>query len=369
MSFLKKDSVITILGAGGFIGSHLVEALTQNGYGEIIAIDVSLKKLSHLSKNENVKLVSLDIRDIKRLKPYIRRSDCVILLAALCNPSLYNTVPLEVIDANYARPRQVIEMCSELEKRVIYFSTSEVYGTTVAAIAGMNYGNEPSAKKLWVLNEEMSPMVLGPVSAQRWCYASAKQLMERTIYAYGFQRGLEYSIVRPFNFIGPRMDFIPGIDGEGVPRVLACFLDALMSGKPLKLVDGGLSRRCFTYIEDAIDAVLRILECRPESKGKIFNIGNPANEVSIKELADKMVKVYCDLCAGISVSDIVIENVSSQEFYGPGYEDSDRRMPCISNATTLLEWEPHTNLDTALELSISSYIKEYGNACRHREAC
>jgi UDP-apiose/xylose synthase len=364
----NSQKVISILGAGGFVGSHLVETLAESGYGEIIAIDVSLRKLSHLLSSANVNQVNLDISDTKKLKPYIRRSDTVVLLTALCNPSLYNTVPLEVIQSNYVRPSSVVDMCSALGKRVIYFSTSEVYGNTVAVSAGLD-SDSGIDKNLWVLNEETSPFLLGPVSSQRWCYAAAKQLMERTVYAYGFKRKLEYSIVRPFNFIGPRMDFIPGIDGEGVPRVLACFMDALMSGKPLKLVDGGHSRRCFTYIEDAVDAVIRIIERREESRGKIFNIGNPQNEISIRDLAARMAHIYTELNPAISSSEIAAENVSSQEFYGTGYEDSDRRMPDISNAVNLLGWNPCTNLDTALRLSMSSYIEEYGAVCRHREAC
>ena len=84
-------------------------------------------------------------------------------------------------------------------------------------------------------------MIMGPVSAQRWCYACAKQLVERLIYAHGCQNNLKFTIVRPYNWIGPRMDYIPGVDGkdDGQPRVLASFMTALMKGEPLVLVNGG----------------------------------------------------------------------------------------------------------------------------------
>ncbi|MBD3393011.1 MAG: NAD-dependent epimerase/dehydratase family protein, partial [Chitinivibrionales bacterium] len=221
----------------------------------------------------------------------------------------------------------------------------------------------------FVLSEDTSPMILGPVGAQRWSYAAAKQLLERVIYAYGFEQGLEYTIVRPFNFIGPRMDYIPGIDGSGLPRVLACFMEALMSRKPLKLVDGGRARRCFTYIDDAVDALVRMLERPDAAKGRIFNVGHPGNEVTIAGLAEKMLSIYRELCPRAAHDIPEVERVSGEAFYGAGYEDSDRRMPDITKARLLLGWEPQTDLDTALRFTMAQYIREYGADCAPREAC
>ncbi|KAH9323319.1 hypothetical protein KI387_017958 [Taxus chinensis] len=109
----------------------------------------------------------------------------------------------------------------------------------------------------------------------------------------GLENGLEFTIVRPFNWIGPRMDFIPGINGpsEGVPRVLACFSNGLLRGEPLKLVDGGQSQRTFVYIKDAIEAVLRMIENPSRANGNIFNVGNPNNEVTVRQLAELMIEV------------------------------------------------------------------------------
>ncbi|XP_023745145.1 UDP-D-apiose/UDP-D-xylose synthase 2-like [Lactuca sativa] len=111
--------------------------------------------------------------------------------------------------------------------------------------------------------------------------------------AEGAENGLEFTIVRPFNWMGPRMDFIPGIDGpsEGVPRVLACFSNNLLRREPLKLVDGGESQRTFVYIKDAIEAVLLMIENPARANGHIFNVGNPNNEVTVRQLAEMMTKV------------------------------------------------------------------------------
>lgn len=118
----------------------------------------------------------------------------------------------------------------------IHFSTCEVYGRTLAS-----YGLDEKVETNWLLDEETTPMIMGAVSAQRWCYACAKQLVERLIYAHGTQNNLKFTIVRPYNWIGPRMDYIPGVDGkdDGQPRVLASFMTALMKGEPLVLVNGG----------------------------------------------------------------------------------------------------------------------------------
>jgi len=135
--------------------------------------------------------------------------------------------------------------------------------------------------------------------------------------------GWSLQFVRPFNWIGPRIDFIPGVDGpsEGVPRVLACFSNNLLRGEPLKLVDGGESQRTFLYIKDAIEAVLLMIENPARANGKIFNVGNPNNEVTVRELAKMMIKVYSKVSGDQPLEEPTID-VSSKEFYGEGYDDS-----------------------------------------------
>ena len=202
---------------------------------------------------------------------------------------------------------------------------------------------------------------MGPIKAQRWTYAAAKQLLERVIYAYGSEGKLEYSIVRPLNFVGARMDYIPGIDGEGTPRVLACFMDALMFNKPLQVVDGGHARRTFTAISDAVEAIIKIIDRPEQARNQIFHIGNPTNECSMRELAELMIELYQEIRDEHRSRDFSIETVSSEEFYGEGYEDCDRRVPDISKAQELLDWNPEVGLRDAMRIAIESFVKQYGD--------
>ncbi len=364
---LKSLKTLCILGCGGFIGSHLLSRILEEGAYRVIGIDISSSKIEHLLDHDNMTFVKLNVHDTPRVRSYLEQSDTVISLVALCNPSLYNTIPLDVIDINFNRPLDVVRSCAELRTRLIHFSTSEVYGRTAASF--MAGASEAEKEENFLLSEDRSPLIMGPVSAQRWSYAAAKQLLERVIYAYGFERDLDYTVIRPFNFIGPRMDFIPGIDGEGVPRVLACFMDALLHDKPLKLVDGGGNRRNFTYIDDAIDALMRILARPEQARKQIFNIGNPDNEVTIAELAQKMIQTYKRLRPECANRTFRVENAPSSAFYGPGYEDSDRRMPDIGKARRLLDWTPTTGLDTALAVTMRAYIDAYGSLHIRGQAC
>jgi UDP-apiose/xylose synthase len=354
---------IGILGCGGFIGSHLTERILSTTAWRINGIDRQASKISRLLGNPSFTFVNADIDSPGVMERVIDDSDIVISLVALCNPAQYNTIPIEVIKSNFTQPLAVVERCAQQKKWLIHFSTCEVYGTTVSHAAGT-----PFDPAIDTFNEDSTPLVLGPIQAQRWTYACAKQLLERAIFAHGFERGLPYTIVRPFNFIGPRMDFIPGIDGEGIPRVLACFMDALLTCQPLKLVDGGGNYRAFTAIDDAIDAVMAILDRPAAAQGQIFNVGNPANEVTIAELASLMIELYLELRPELDKRMFATRSVSAEEFYGAGYEDSDRRLPDISKARTLLGWNPKTSLAAALKKTMAFYIHEYGDLQQRREA-
>jgi UDP-apiose/xylose synthase len=349
---LNKNDSITIIGCGGFIGSHLVDRLLATTSCRITGIDLVSDKIAGHLGNDRLTFKRMDMHDAASLRPHIEQSGTVVHLAALCNPALYNTRTIDVIDVNCLATVPIIRLCAEAGTLLVYFSTSEVYGRTIASLAGRR-GNA----KVSVLREDDSPFILGPVRAQRWSYACAKQLAERLIVAYGREQGLNYTIVRPFNFIGPRMDFVPGVDGEGVPRVLACFLSALLEGRPLQLVDGGRNRRCFTYIGDAIDACMKILERPGAARGQVFNIGNPANETTIAGLARLMIRLWQRRVPGAGRA--AVEKVSSAAFYGPGYEDCDRRMPDISRARSQLGWEPSTGLEAALDMTIQAAVDRY----------
>lgn len=339
----------------------------------VLAVDVYNDKIEHLLGEDHpwhkrIEFHRLNIKQDPRLEGLIKESDMTINLAAICTPADYNTRPLDTIYSNFIDAIPVVRFCSDYGKRLIHFSTCEVYGKTVGNFLPKDspLKKDPS---YYMLKEDVTPCIYGPVEKQRWSYACAKQLIERLIYAEGHENGMQFTIVRPFNWIGPRMDFIPGVDGpsEGVPRVLACFSTNLMRGEPLKLVDGGKSQRTFVYIKDAIDAVMRMIENPHRADNHIFNVGNPHNEATVKELAELMTEVYCKV-AGLPMPETPTVDVTSKEFYGEGYDDSDKRIPDMTIIQRQLEWEPHTSLKDLLEVTLTYQHKTYAEAVKRMMA-
>jgi nucleoside-diphosphate-sugar epimerase len=205
-------------------------------------------------------------------------------------------------------------------------------------------------------SEDESEFILGPVNRHRWIYACSKQLLERVLHAYGLEAGFNYTIVRPFNFIGPKIDFLLH-EKEGIPRVFSFFMDALLNGTQMKLVNGGTNRRCYTYIDDAVECSYRIVE-NPGGvcDRQIINIGSPGNEVSIRQMAEMMREIYAEKFRDPAVPLPEIVSVTGEEFYGAGYDDSDRRIPDITKARTLLEWEPKWAIRDIFEASMRYYV-------------
>ncbi len=342
-----QSRMIGVLGAGGFLGSHLVHALLHHTDASLLAVDTSFVKIDPAdSTSKRLHLYQASIQDQAVLKMVTESCQTVFSLTAICNPALYNQRPLEVIDANYTDLVPLIELCTKKHVRLIHFSTCEVYGKN---LPGEN-ADEP-------MQEDHSPLLLGPIQKERWTYACAKQLLERRIWASGAHYGLPWTIVRPFNVIGPRMDYIDGIDGEGTPRVLACFIKALFSGQTLKLVEGGHQRRSFIYIDDFIEAVLKILQRPEKCNGQIINLGNPANDVSIAELGRMMIACYQKIYS--PHAHLTCETISSEKFYGQGYEDTQQRIPDMDKAQKLLAWQPKTSLMEMLPLILEDYHKRY----------
>jgi UDP-apiose/xylose synthase len=338
---------IAVLGAGGFIGSHLVPALLARPDVEVDAVDVDFRKLEFDSPRLRRHLCRIDTPGL--LDELCGRSDLIVSLTALCTPALYNTDPLAVIDASYTHLVPLVERCSERGVRLLHFSTCEVYGRLALDSAGIATER---------MHEDDTGLFLGPVARERWSYACAKQLLERVIWGHGQHRGLDFTIVRPFNVIGPRMDFIPGVDGDGVPRVLACFMNALLRGEELLLVDGGHQRRSFVSIADFVDGVVRIVERPAAARRQIVNLGHPGNDVSIRELAEGLAREYARQLP--SAPRARFRQVSSAEFYGEGYDDSERRLPDIGKARALFGWEPQATLGGMLQDIVADYVTRYG---------
>jgi UDP-apiose/xylose synthase len=274
----------------------------------------------------------------------------------MCNPSQYNIRGIDVIESNFILPRGIADQCARLGKWLIQFSTSEVYGQTLAHRAGIA---SPETRH-YVLHEDTSPLLMGPAHEQRWSYACAKQLLERYVLALHREKGLPYTLIRPFNFLGTRMDYLPGHDGEGVPRVLACFTGALIDKSPLTLVEGGHAKRTFLAIEEAIGALLAMLRQPERAQNRVFNLGNPNNEVTIRELAETMRQIAAEITGDAAYSDLPLIDVPALEFYGEGYADSDRRMPDITKAQQNLGFAPKTTLPEMLRNILSESFVTYG---------
>lgn len=360
MNLRFDDSSITvaIVGCGGFIGSHLLDAVLERTRWRVFGVDLDFYRLQHRLNHERCEFLCADLAD-SAVVERIAKFPLVVNLAAICTPSRYMGEACEVIRSNYDHPAALAEACAKSGSWLVHFSTSEIYGKT-AADSGE-------------LLEDSTPAVFGPVTASRWSYATAKLLAER--YIAGLP-GLRWTVVRPFNFVGPYMDFMPGVDGEGIPRVLANFSTALVRGEPLKLVNGGRAKRCFTSVHDAVDFLFALFDAGTSDSGvapdaasanagcagvfsQAFNVGNPENEVSIAELAAKMRAIFAKV-RGVDVSTLPEpQSVSGEEYYGVGYDDSMRRMPSVAKAERLLGFKARIPLDVALEESLAWFVKHY----------
>ena len=346
----RTSSTIAVLGAGGFIGSHLVPALAAREGTSVLAVDSTFDKLVvPASGAKRVERRQARLGDAGVLEEITARADVVVSLTALCNPALYNTRPLEVIDANYTDLVPLVKLCAARGRRLIHFSTCEVYGRQAL---------DRNGRRQRQMDEESTMLCLGPVASERWSYAAAKQLLERVIWAHGVHAGLRFTIVRPFNVIGPRMDFIPGVDGEGIPRVLASFMHALMTGQDLLLVDGGRQRRAFVDVGEFVDAVVRIIDRPRACDGQILNLGSGVNELSIAALARAMIAAY--RVARPEAPRPKVRPVPARVFYGDGYDDSVRRVPSVGKAERLLGgWRARRKLAEMLPAIIEDYLHRY----------
>jgi UDP-apiose/xylose synthase len=335
---------ILLLGAGGFIGSHLVEHLTTRGEHEIIGLDTTDEKLAGLH-GPAFRFYQADVRYgsglVARL---VRDADLVVDLIAYANPSVYVSAPLEVFELNFVQNLEIAKLCAAYGKRLIQYSSAEVYGKA-----------QPGQK---AFHEDATDSVFGPVRRQRWIYATGKLLLERVLHAMGEHDDLDYTIVRPFNFIGSRIDYLVEANAIGGPRVFPHFMSALLTGGPIRLVDGGHVHRAFMHIDDANDAFQVLLDQPHLTRQEIFNFGNPGSNITIRELAHLMIDLYGELTGRAATS--VITEISGEEFYGSGYEDGDRVPPDISKMAAL-GWSPTRDLRHTIRDAMQYYLERPEN--------
>src|SRR6201989_2900364 len=228
-------------------------------------MDMQCDRVASFLDHERFHFFEGDITINKEWIEYnVRKCDVVLPLVAIATPSTYVREPLRVFELDFEANLPIVRQCLKYNKRVVFPSTSEVYGMCTDD----------------AFDPEESNLVYGPINKPRWIYAAAKQLMDRVIDAYGQQEALRYTLFRPFNWIGPGLDSLH-TPKEGSSRVITQFLGHIVRGEPIQLVDGGAQKRAFTYIDDGSAALMKIIENKGEvASGQIYNVGNPKNNFS-----------------------------------------------------------------------------------------
>ncbi|TND02384.1 MAG: NAD-dependent epimerase/dehydratase family protein [Rhodocyclaceae bacterium] len=325
---------ILILGVNGFIGHHLSQRILNTTDWEVYGMDMNSERVTELMQNPRFHFFEGDIMINKEwIEYHVKKCDVILPLVAIATPATYVKEPLRVFELDFEANLPIIRQAVKYKKRVIFPSTSEVYGMC----------QDPE------FDPENSNLVLGPINKPRWIYSCAKQMMDRVIHAYGQQEGLQYTLFRPFNWIGPGLDSIH-TPKEGSSRVITQFLGHIVRG--------------FTYVSDGIDALMKIIDNKGGvANGKIYNIGNPKNNYSIRELATLMLdlaKQYPEYAE--SVAKVKVLETTSGEYYGKGYQDTQHRVPKITNTMADLDWTPKVAFEDALRSIFEAYRNDVAEA-------
>jgi len=340
---VKRRTRVLILGVNGFIGNHLTERLLREDNYDIYGLDIGADAISRFLDNPRFHFVEGDISiHSEWIEYHIKKCDVVLPLVAIATPIEYTRNPLRVFELDFEENLKIIRDCVKYNKRIIFPSTSEVYGMCTDK----------------VFDEDNSNLVVGPINKQRWIYSVSKQLLDRVIWAYGEKEGLRFTLFRPFNWMGPRLDNLNAAR-IGSSRAITQLILNLVEGSPIKLIEGGKQKRCFTDISDGIEALFRIIENREgRCDGQIINIGNPDNEASIKRLAEMLLESFerhplrrrFPPFAGF-------RDVESSSYYGKGYQDVEHRKPSIRNARRCLNWEPKVDMRQTIDETLDFFLR------------
>jgi len=340
----RRRSVL-ILGANGFIGSHLSQRVLDAGGWDVYGMDLRATNLQHLRQRQGFHFLEGDISINREWVEYhIRKCDVVLPLVAIATPIEYVRNPLRVFELDFEENLRIVRDCVHHGTRVVFPSTSEVYGKCADAL----------------FDENTSNLVTGPINRQRWIYSTSKQLLDRVIWAYGQQRGLRFTLFRPFNWIGPRLDSLDSAR-IGSSRAITQIILNLVEGTPIRLVDGGSQKRCFTDVRDGVECLHRIMDDDSgRVDGGIVNIGHPANEASIRELAELLVARFeAHPLRHLFPPFAGYQEVESRTYYGRGYEDVHHRRPAIENARRLVGWAPSIDLADAVEGTLDWFLRDH----------
>ncbi|TNH42051.1 bifunctional UDP-4-amino-4-deoxy-L-arabinose formyltransferase/UDP-glucuronic acid oxidase ArnA [Photorhabdus luminescens] len=334
---------VLILGVNGFIGNHLTERLLRDGNYDIYGMDIGSSAIERFIGNPRFHFIEGDVNiHTEWIEYHIKKCDVVLPLVAIATPIEYTRNPLRVFELDFEENLKIVRYCVKYNKRIIFPSTSEVYG--------MCDDKE--------FDEDDSRLIVGPINKQRWIYSVSKQLLDRVIWAYGEKEGLKFTLFRPFNWMGPRLDNLNSAR-IGSSRAITQLILNLVEGSPIKLVDGGEQKRCFTDINDGIEALFRIIENRDGlCDGQIINIGNPTNEASIRQLAE----ILLDSFENHELRDHFppfagFKKIESGSYYGKGYQDVEHRKPSIKNAERLLDWKPTIDMKQTINETLDFFLR------------
>lgn len=311
---------VMVTGGAGFVGSHMVDLLLAKGYDvhvmDCIPFD-DARWLHPVADNENFHYSQCDIRDEGALREWYQEDAKYIFhLASTVGVHLYMRDPLSLVDISIMGTRSIIKLAVEHGTRMIFTSTSEVYGK--------------NPKVPW---SEDDDRVLGGTSIDRWSYSSSKAVCEHMLFGAHRVLGLDMSIIRFFNVYGPRQNPF---------YVASQSVHCVVNGNRPVLYDGGEQTRCFTYIDDVIGGIFAVAES-PKATGEVFNIGNP-----IEWTMSDAIKCICEK-AGVPFE---VDHFNTEKEFGKVYEDIPRRVPSVDKARDVLGWEPTTPFDEGIAKTI-----------------
>jgi UDP-glucose 4-epimerase len=313
-----------ITGGAGFIGSYLAESLLERG-DEVCIVDNlstgSMANIQHLADYPNIRLVIDSILNEQVMDDIIGSCDMIYHLAAAVGVELIIKKPVEVLETNILGTEIILKLANRHKKKVLITSTSEVYGKN---------SNVP-------LRED-DDRLLGATTRKRWSYACTKAINEYCALAYSEEHNLDITIVRLFNTIGPRQT---GKYGMVVPR----FIHQALHNNPITVYGDGKQIRCFTYVTDVVQSIIRVSH-HHDTSGQIINIGN-SNAISIHYLAKKI--------RNLVGSNSEITFIPYEKAYEEGFEDMALRIPDLSKIRALIDYEPVMDLDCALKIIIDSF--------------
>jgi len=306
---------VLITGGAGFIGSHLAERCLAEGWHVAVLDDLStgaMHNIEHLKTRAAFSYHIASIFDRPVLAEMVDYAGIIFHLAAMVGVERVLDHPIETLQTNVHGTEEVLRCAAKKGKLVLLASTSEVYG-----------------KSSQIPFRENGDLLLGSTNISRWGYAASKALDEWCALAYARELNLPVTVLRFFNTVGPRQT---GRYGMVLPK----FVGQALSGNPITVHDTGGQRRCFSYVGDVVEAVVRLSQT-PAAIGEVVNVGNDA-EISINELAT--------LVKEITGSPSPIKHIPYAEAYGKGFEDMARRVPCLDKLERLIHYRPTTPLET-----------------------